>query len=164
MKTVGACIVLLSVLGSGLLYSGCGVKSRPLPPEEVRPERIMDLEAISVANGVRIRWGRPERYTGGARLRDLGKFEVLRASGGGAPRVIAEIPVTDLQRFRQEHHFVYLDADTEVGRRYRYQIISFTTDGYESLPSNQAEITRTVPKPPPNPENFVLPTPVPLPQ
>jgi hypothetical protein len=151
-------------MGAWLLYAGCGVKSHPLPPSEVRPQRIIDLEAVSVTNGVRIRWGRPERYTGGARMRDLGKFEILRATGGGSPALIADIPVTDLQRFRQQRHFSYLDTDTEIGRRYRYQIISLTTDGYESLPSNQAEVVRAAPTPTPNPENFVLPTPVPLPK
>jgi hypothetical protein len=161
---IRARLVVPLLIGFWLLYAGCGVKNRPLPPSAVRPQRIVDLEAVSVANGIRIRWGRPERYTGGGRMRDLGKFEILRAIGGGAPQLIADIPVTDLQRFRRQQHFSYLDTDTEIGRRYRYQIISVTTDGYESLPSNQAEIVRAVPTPTPNPENFVLPTPVPLPQ
>jgi len=163
MKTRVSIIAVL-LIGAGLTYAGCGIKSRPLPPSEVRPQRTLDLEAISVNDGIRIRWSRPERYSGGARMRDLGKFEILRASGGGEPQVLADIPVTDLQRFRQQRHFSYTDTDTELGRRYRYQIISVTTDGYESLPSNQAEVVRTVPKPPPNPETYVLPTPVPLPR
>ncbi len=161
---IHARIILVFLAGALLLFAGCGIKSRPLPPSEVRPQRTTDLAAVSVSNGIRIRWSRPERYTGGGRMRDLGKFEILRASEGGEPRMVADIAVTDLQRFRQERHFSYLDIDTEVGRRYRYQIISVTTDGYESLPSNQAEIVKTVPKAPPNPETFVLPTPVPLPR
>ncbi|HLI63012.1 MAG TPA: hypothetical protein VKV05_06410 [Terriglobales bacterium] len=155
-------IIVLVLLSLVLLYPGCGVKSRPLPPSDVRPQRTTDLQAVSVANGIRIRWSRPVRYTGGGRMRDLGKFEILRAVGGGEPKLLADIPVTDLQRFRQQQHFSYLDTDTQLGMRYRYQIISVTTDGYESLPSNQAEVVRTVPTPTPNPENFVLPTPVPL--
>ena len=158
--TILAALVMIALV----LHAGCGIKTRPLPPSEVRPQRTIDLEAISVSDGIRIRWSRPERYTGGGRMRDLGKFEILRARGGGEPQTVADIAVTDLQRFRQQRHFSYLDTDTHVGQRYRYQIISVTTDGYESLPSNQAVITRTVPKPPPNPENFVLPTPVPLPR
>jgi hypothetical protein len=157
-------IVALLLIGAGLMYAACGIKSRPLPPSEVRPQRTTDLEAVSVANGIRIRWSRPEHYTGGGRMRDLGKFEILRAIGGAQPQVAADIAVTDLQRFRQQRHFSYLDTDTEIGQRYRYQIISVTTDGYESLPSNQAEVVRAVPTPTPNPENFVLPTPVPLPR
>ncbi len=157
-------MAVLLLICAALTYLGCGMKSHPQPPSAVRPQRIADLQAVSVSNGIRIRWSRPERYSGGARMRDLGKFEILRAIGGGPPQLLADIPVTDLQRFRQQRHFTYLDTDTEIGRRYRYQIISMTTDGYESLPSNQAEIVRTVPTPTPNPENFVLPTPVPLPQ
>jgi hypothetical protein len=147
-----------------LLYAGCGMKNRPEPPSMVRPQRITDLQAVSAANGIRIRWGRPEHYTSGKRMRDLGKFEILRAVGGGESTLLADIPVTDLQRFRQQRHFTYLDTDTKIGQRYRYQIISVTTDGYESQPSNQAETVRAVPTPTPNPENFVLPTPVPLPR
>ncbi|HZY59339.1 MAG TPA: hypothetical protein VFE56_06220 [Candidatus Binataceae bacterium] len=160
----GARIIVLLALGAGLLYAGCGIKSRPLPPEEVRPQRITDLVAVSVPTGIRIRWSRPEHYTGGGRMRDLGRFEILRASGGELPAVITQVSVTDLQRFRQQHHFSFVDTDTEIGHRYRYLVVSITTDGYESLPSNQAEIIRTVPKPTPNPETFVLPTPVPLPK
>lgn len=148
----------------GLLYVGCGVKNKPEPPSMVRPQRITDLQAASVDNGIRIRWGRPEHYTSGKRMRDLGKFEILRAAGGAEPTLLADIPVTDQQRFRQQRHFTYLDTDTKIGQRYRYQIIAVTTDGYESLPSNQAEAVRAVPTPTPNPENFVLPTPVPLPR
>ncbi len=161
---IDARIIAVLLIGAGLVYAGCGIKSKPLPPSEVRPQRTTDLEAVSVASGVRIRWSRPERYSGGGRMRDLGKFEILRAVGGGEPQLLADIPVTDLQRFRQTHHFSYLDTDTQIGTRYRYQIISVTTDGYESLPSNQAEVVRAAPTPTPNPENFVLPTPVPLPQ
>jgi hypothetical protein len=157
-------LVLLLALGIGVLYAGCGVKNRPKPPSEVRPQRIIDLEAVSVNNGIRLRWSRPEHYTGGARLRDLGKFEILRAASGGESRLLADIPVTDRQRFRQQRHFTYVDTDTQIGQRYRYQVISATTDGYESQPSNQAEAVRAVPTPTPNPENFVLPTPVPLPK
>jgi hypothetical protein len=161
---MGARLIVPFLMGAWLLSAGCGIKSRPQPPSAVRPQRIIDLTAVSAGNGIRIRWSRPERYTGGGRMRDLGKFQILRATGGGAPQLIADIPVTDLQRFRQQHHFSYLDSDTEMGRRYRYQIISLTTDGYESLPSNQAEAVRAAPTPTPNPENFVLPTPVPLPK
>ena len=161
---INARVILPFLAAAGLLYAACGIKSRPLPPSQVRPQRTTDLAAVSVSNGIRIRWSRPEHYAGGTRMRDLGKFEILRASGGGEPQVVADLAVSDLQRFRQQHHFSYLDTDTEVGHRYRYQIISVTTDGYESLPSNQAEIVRTVPKPPPNPETFVLPTPLPLPK
>ena len=161
---IDARIIGFLLIAVGLVYAGCGIKSKPQPASQVRPQRTVDLEAASVGDGVRIRWSRPERYSGGGRMRDLGKFEILRAVGGGEPQLLADIPVTDLQRFRQQHHFSYLDTDTQIGTRYRYQIISVTTDGYESLPSNQAEVVRTVPTPTPNPENFILPTPVPLPK
>lgn len=156
-------VTLLFALGASIVLAGCGIKSRPIPPQFARPERIADLNAASVQGGIRLSWGRPERYTSGARMRDLGKFEIMRSDDSGAIRQIAEIPVTDLQRFRQQRHFAYVDSDTEIGKRYRYQVVSITTDGYESQPSAAAEIVRAVPKPPPNPETYVLPTPVPPP-
>ncbi|SRR5579875_30971 len=163
MSKIAPLIVLLA-LGSGAICAGCGVKSHPQPPSAVRPQRITDLEAVALSSGIRLRWSRPERYTGGARLRDLGKFEILRAIGGAEPTFLANIPITDRQRFHQQHRFSYLDTDTKIGQRYRYQVIAVTTDGYESQPSNQAEAVRAAPTPTPNPENFVLPTPVPLPK
>jgi len=163
MKSCTRAVMVLLMAGVVLLHPGCGIKSKPEPPEAVRPQRITDLIAVSVETGVRLRWGRPEHYSGGGRMRDLGKFEILRSSGGELPSVVSVIEVNDLQRFRQQRHFSYVDTNTVIGNHYRYRVVSFTTDGYESLPSNQAEIVRTKPKPPPNPETYVLPTPVPLP-
>ena len=73
------------------------------------------------------------------------------------------LPVTDLDRFQQEHQFSYLDSTAQLGHHYRYQVISETRDAYRSAPSNMAELTRQKPPPPPNPEDFVLPQPKPLP-
>ena len=53
-------------------------------------------------------------------------------------------------------------AATIMGKTYHYQVTSSTTDGYVSEPSNDVTIVRKAPSAPPNPENFVVPTPVPL--
>ncbi len=97
-------------------------------------------------------------------MRDLAKFELYRAEGtGGGFQPVADIPVTDQARFQQQRRFSYLDADTRLGQVYRYQVVAETADGYRSQPSNEAEVVREKPKPPPNPENFVMPQPTPLP-
>jgi len=96
-------------------------------------------------------------------MRDLGSFEIDRAENTAAFQPLIEIAVTDQDRFQQQRKFTYLDAGAEVGHHYRYQVISLTLDAYRSDPSNEAEITRVLPKPPPNPEDFVIPQPKPLP-
>src|SRR5208282_2546939 len=40
--------------------AGCGIKTRPRAPEDVRPEQILDLRATSVADGIQLAWTRPD--------------------------------------------------------------------------------------------------------
>ena len=56
-----------------------------------------------------------------------------------------------------------MDSATELGKSYRYQVMSNTSDGYLSVPSNKVTVLRKIPPPPPKPEDFVLPTTPPLP-
>jgi hypothetical protein len=150
-------------LVAAILVIGCGVKSQPIPPERAIPERIVGLTAMSQKNGVMLSWERPDRSAGGTKLRKLGNFEIDRAENTSAFRPLADIPVTDQDRFQQQRKFSYLDESAEAGHHYRYQVISSTLDAYRSDPSNEAEITHELPKPPPNPEDFVIPQPKPLP-
>ena len=159
---IGAVVALLAFVAAAA-WVGCGVKSPPVPPQAARPQRILDLRAVSVENGVRLSWGRPTTYEAGGKMRNLGYFAVMRSGGQGFFRSVGEVPVTDQQRFQQQQTFGFTDLDTTIGHSYTYQIISYTQDNYQSAPSNPVEIERTVPRPPPNPETYVLPTPTPLP-
>lgn len=149
-----AWILLLCGLVS---WSGCGIKTRPRPAEDVRPEPIVDLRAKSVAKGIELAWNRPDRYQDGARMRDLGEFVVLRGSDDGALAELTTLPITDRERFQQQRHLLFLDTGALMNHRYRYRVISRTTDGYESVPSNEAMLTRTLPPPAPDPEHFTFP-------
>jgi hypothetical protein len=151
------------VFAAAATWVGCGVKSPPIPPEFAKPERIMNLTVDSEKRGIELTWGRPDRYVGGDTLRDLAKFIVTRSDAGAAYQAIKEVPVTDKDRFQKQRVFQYLDKNTVVGHSYRYRVISETSDGYESDPSNEVTMVRTIPPPPPNPETYVLPTPKPLP-
>jgi hypothetical protein len=162
MKYKPLAAVLICIALASLGWLGCGVKSIPIPPEAARPEKIQNLEATSTKDGIRLSWSRPESYAGGQKMRDLGGFTVARSGADGPFEKIGEIPITDQGRFQVQRTFIYTDSATELGSTYRYQVISNTTDGYHSEPSNTATIVRKTPQPPPNPENFVLPTPVPL--
>jgi hypothetical protein len=158
-----AALISAVALAAALFTIGCGVKSPPIPPEQAVPERIVGLNASSEKDGVLLSWERPDHTAGGGKMRDLGSFEVDRAEDTGAFRSLTEIPVTDQDRFQQQRKFTYLDAGAQVGHHYRYQVISSTLDAYRSDPSNQAEITHALPKPPPSPEDFVIPQPKPPP-
>ncbi|HUO04983.1 MAG TPA: fibronectin type III domain-containing protein [Candidatus Binataceae bacterium] len=157
-----AIIAVMAVLSSGLC-AGCGVKSAPIPPQYAKPQKILDLEAVNDKDGVRLTWRRPDQYVGGAKLSDLGGFTLSRTEVGSPSKEIAQVNVTDQGRFQVQHIFTYKDTATTVGKTYHYQVVALTTDGYRSDPSNDATIMRKLPTPPPNPENYVLPSPVPLP-
>jgi len=152
-----------AALAVAVVATGCGVKSPPVAPQQAMPERIVGLEATAQKNGVRLSWERPDRTAGGHSIRDLGSFEVERAEDTATFEPLVNIPVTDQDRFQQQRKFTYLDAAAQIGHHYRYQVISATQDSYRSDPSNEAEITYQPPKPPPNPEDFVIPQPKPLP-
>ncbi len=144
-------------------WLACGVKSPPIPPEEARPEQITDLHGASTHTGIRLTWGRPQRYASGKRLTDLGDFVLMRAQGDGPFRQVAQIPVTDQGRIQVQRVFNYDDTATTVGGAYRYAVVARTTDDYESKPSNVVTLVRKEPAPTPNPETYMLPTPTPLP-
>jgi len=160
MKPFAALLICVALANLGWL--GCGVKSVPIPPEAARPEKIANLEGSSSKDGIRLSWSRPENYAGGQKMRDLGGFTINRSTSDAPFQKIGEVQVTDQGRFQVERTFTYTDKATELGSSYRYQVISNTTDGYHSEPSNTLTIVRRAPKPPPNPETFVVPTPAPL--
>ncbi len=141
----------------------CGVKSPPEPLAFSQPQQILDLHASSEKTGVRLTWGRPITHVGGGKLRDLASFVVLRSVSRGPLTEIGRVAVTDSQRFQQQRTFDYLDRHTLNGQSYSYEVVSMTAGGNKSQPSNEVTITKSIPPPPPNPENFVVPTPGPLP-
>jgi hypothetical protein len=144
------------------LFLGCGVKSQPIPPEAARPEKIAGLEAANAKEGIRLSWDRPELYAGGAKMKDLGSFSISRADEGKPAEKIGDIQVHDEGRFQVQNNFEFIDGSTIMGKTYHYQVISSTTDGYVSEPSNDVSIVRRNASAPPNPDTFVVPTPVPL--
>lgn len=139
-KRVVATPLLFVAIALALGVFGCGVKSTPLPPELVRPEQILDLHAQRVRRGVELTWSRPRRYVSGKHLSDLGDFIIMRSANFGPMTQLAEIRVTDQERFRVQSKFEFLDTHVEPDRFYRYQVVSRTLDDYQSLPSNAAGV------------------------
>jgi hypothetical protein len=145
------------------LFPGCGVKSSPVPPQTVYPAMISDLHASADPAGINLTWSRPMRYVSGHSMRDLGGFVLLRGKDNQPFQPLVELPVTDQERFAPQRTFSYVDDETQVGSSYRYEIVSRTTDGYTSAPSNEVKFTRVRPHKIMKPQNFALPTPAPLP-
>ena len=145
------------------IFLGCGVKSTPIPPEAARPEQILGLEAANAKDGIRLTWDRPTNYAGGEKMKDLGGFSISRTQEGKPAEKIGEIEVHDEGRFQVQNTFTFIDGSTIMGKTYHYQVTSNTTDGYVSVPSNDVTIVRRTASSPPNPDTFVVPTPVPLP-
>ncbi len=163
MNRVRRAIVLAGLATALALAAGCGVKGPTLPPEQVKPERITRLRVLADKDGIRLTWPRPDSYAGGKVMRDLAGFAVMRAQGRVPMTSVAELPITDRERFQKMDRFEWVDTATVIGSTYRYQVISMTDDGYRSDPSNEVAFTRVPPAAPPNPESFALPAPSPLP-
>jgi hypothetical protein len=135
------------------------MKSAPVPPETTKPAPITDLHASASPFGIDLSWSRPTHYMSGHSFRDLGDFVILRAEDHQPLKPLVELPVTDQERFAQARNFTYVDGETELGRAYRYEVVSQATDGYTSPPSNEVEFVRVQPHR--KAENFSLPAPRP---
>jgi hypothetical protein len=165
LKAVRAKWLALALIAAALAsaaFPGCGVKSQPIPPEAARPEKILGLEAANAKEGIRLTWDRPESYAGGEKMKDLGSFTISRTQEGRPVEKIGDIQVNDEGRFQVQRTFEFIDGATVMGKTYHYQVTSSTTDGYVSEPSNDVTIVRRSPSAAPNPDSFVVPTPVPL--
>jgi len=156
-------IASIVAFAAAAAWAGCGVKSPPIPSGEARPQKILDLRAESEKGAIRLSWGRPDTYAGGSAMHDLASFLIMRTQAQSQYKEIGRVEVTDNGRFQKQETFSYRDSDTILGHSYSYEIISITSNGFQSEPSNEITLVRSVPPPPPNPENFVVPTPAPLP-
>lgn len=137
---------------AGVLLA-CGNKTPVRPPELVQPNPATSLEARSAKEGVVLTWRRPNEYSGGGKMNDLGGFEIERASGEGAGDYaqIGRIDLDDQTRFRPQRDMAWTDTTAVPGGQYRYRVVAFTLDGYESAPAGPATVVFDPSKAPPTP-------------
>jgi hypothetical protein len=131
----------------------CGRKGRLLAPELVRPLPPSDLTAASTPEGVRLSWLRPDRYSGGGRMKDLDHFLIERALADAAPprfAPVVTIAVTDQLRFRPERRFDWTDRSVVAGTRYLYRVTAVTADRYQSAAAGPVTIRFEPPATPPS--------------
>ncbi len=145
--------VAFAALFGALLAAGCGAKSRPIPPELVQPEPPTGLVAKSLAEGVRLTWRRPTKYSGGKNMRDLQGFEIERAAGADGIDFTrgGTFELTDQTRFRKERTIEWTDTSAVAGTTYRYRIVAYTLDGYRSAPSESLAVDHRTPRAGPAP-------------
>ncbi|HSV05215.1 MAG TPA: lipoprotein [Candidatus Binatus sp.] len=130
-------------LVGALLLAACGRKGPPVAPELVRPEPAEDLTAAIVADGVRLTWQRPLRYSGGQRMNDLDHFVIDRAPAEAARPIFGHVGRLDLDdqtRFRKERHLEWIDHDAVRGASYLYRVVAVTRDGSQSAPAGPVEV------------------------
>ena len=130
-------------LAGALLLAACGRKAPPVAPELVRPEPAEDLTATIVADGVRLTWQRPLRYSGGQRMNDLDHFVIDRAPAEAARPIFVHVGRLDLDdqtRFRKERHLEWVDHDVVRGNNYFYRVVAVTRDGSRSAPAGPLEV------------------------
>lgn len=139
-KTLAGKAVCAAAVAGVLLLAACGLKADPRGVDQIRPRTISSLTGLLATDGVHLTWQRPATYVNGQRMDDLGGFLVFRGSQGQQAEQLAEIPVTDRDRFRPEKMFEYVDKQVGKGATVYYRVISFTTDKYYSFPSNQVTV------------------------
>ena len=64
------------------------------------PQKILDLRAESENGAIKLSWGRPDTYAGGATMHNLQSFLVMRTQAHGTYQEIGRVEVTDNGRFR----------------------------------------------------------------
>lgn len=133
----------LLVLGTLALALACGRKGPVIPPELARPEPAASLSGAPAADGIRLTWLRPERYSGGQRMRDLRGFVIERAPADDPTAPFTRVGIIELEdqtRFRPERRIEWTDTTAVPGARYRYRVIARTLDGYSSRPAGPVVI------------------------
>jgi hypothetical protein len=159
IATAGVIAAAAGMLLASAAIGACGRKAPPRPPQFVIPESPAPVVVTAVSEGLKVSWRRPREYADGTRIDDLGGFEVFRdCEGGGFWTPIAELPVSDRERFRKGQTFSYVDPGMAPDAPCRYRVVASTTDGYRSPPAEGAvgEVPAT-PEPQPTPTPPVLP-------
>ena len=147
---------VITLLLVSVLMPGCGKKSALIPPQQLVPVAINDLQYFLDENGVSLQWTYPAEMQSGAELQAIESFELLRA----------EIPEKDyckecpvrfdkqvlidggpLPESGESRTAAYREADMREGYRYLYKVRSRAGWWYPSSDSNIITFTwRSPPK------------------
>jgi len=143
-KTLLWAILLLS------LFTACGKKGPPLPPESNISAAVSDLQAWSRDGAVFLGWTVPTRNVEGARLRDLLGFRVFRLDrplDSSCPecqanfRPVAEIDIDYPRGARIEGgRVLWQDPGIRPRNEYTYFVLAYNSYKVPSRESNRVKI------------------------
>lgn len=153
-----ACALLL-VASLGVV-SGCGKKGQLVPPDTLVPAPVSDLSLDQRGERFQLAWSAPSKEEGGAAIKDLSGFLLLRRvvlppaeDCEECPTAYKELAHIDLdypQGFqRMGRRYQVTDSDLQTGKTYQYKLRAVTSDGTQSKDSNKVRHTVLVPPPPP---------------
>lgn len=130
MFLFACCGMIASILLFGLLLSGCGKKTRPVPSGPVLPAAIDDLHYEMHENSLTLKWSFPTRTIHGQRLvYKIKGFELLRARIPATDyylgyAAVFEPPVTVNGEIIVGRYVSYTLPLPEIGYRYLFKVRS----------------------------------------
>lgn len=154
-RLLGGSLVLVMLLTASL--AGCGFKDRPVPPQQVLPTAIQDLQVEADEHGAVLTWTYPAKTVRGHKLEEISSFKLFRADvraesycptcptpyddpisvpGGGLP--------PDGHRTA-----TYRLSDLQPGHLYFFKVRSSGGWWIESQDSNEVSLTWQAPPAPP---------------
>ena len=128
---------------SFLLFSACGRKSQPKPPEERAPAPVRALRIEPKENSLRLVWQGPVETVSGDELLYLSSFDVLRKliqkDEENSFSEIAVITVSEEAGVDQEYN--YEDKDISLGGQYEYLVVPRDGQGIEGVPGQSMRVS-----------------------
>jgi hypothetical protein len=76
MAALRACFFLLICCASTIFFVGCGKKSMLVPPQNLIPEQVTDVQYAVDQSGVVFSWSAPRFFTNGDTLAEVAGFDV----------------------------------------------------------------------------------------
>ena len=136
----------LAILIAAAAAPGCGVKGPPRPVEDTAALAPEDFSAARSAEGVLLRWSRPEEAVDGEPLYDLAGFDVdRRAVGDRRFERLEKILTADTDRLRPKRSFRYTDTTAGPTGVYEYRVRAFRRDGQRGLPTPTVTVDMSAP-------------------
>ncbi|MBN2516060.1 MAG: hypothetical protein JXC33_08515 [Deltaproteobacteria bacterium] len=141
----GICIVIVTIVVSGGVFTGCGKKADPRCPANIKPAAVSDLGVAIKENTVELSW----TISGGKE--DNSIFRIVRSEleieGNDCPECprhysrLVEISFQDSKLiWRRRQSVAYRDSNVKAGHLYSYKVLLCGPSGTCSEESNRAEI------------------------
>ena len=142
-------------LAAAVGLCGCGLPGAPQPPSLGIPKAITDLQAGRKGSRVTLAWTEPKETTDGELIRRAGQMVVNRAEEGEAFHKIAVVPLEPALQTGQPAHPSASDdisgllANPATSDFFLYEVVSLSSRGRTSFPSNAVSVPAVLTATPP---------------